>query len=117
MAELTGITFDFTLVEDSVWEERKNLAFMSGNYPEVFFAKITQADELTYGYEGKLLDLKPLIKEYAPNIVALYEAFPDVVKGTTHENGAIYVLPMISYAPRSSNPHCIQINSKWLEVA
>ena len=116
VAELTGITFDFTLVEDSVWEERKNLAFMSGNYPEVFFAKITQADELTYGYEGKLLDLKPLIKEYAPNIVALYEAFPDVVKGTTHENGAIYVLPMISYAPRSSNPHCIQINSKWLEA-
>ena len=90
---------------------------MSGNYPEVFFAKITQADELTYGYEGKLLDLKPLIKKYAPNIVALYEAFPDVVKGTTHENGAIYVLPMISYAPRSSNPHCIQINSKWLEAA
>ena len=23
---------------------------------------------------------------------------------------------MISYAPRSSNPHCIQINSKWLEA-
>ena len=45
VAELTGITFDFTLVEDSVWEERKNLAFMSGNYPEVFFAKITQAEQ------------------------------------------------------------------------
>lgn len=116
VAELTGITFNFTLIEDSVWEERKNLAFMGNTYPEVFFAKITQADELSYGYEGKLLDLKPLIKEYAPNIVKLYEAFPDVVKGTTHENGAIYMLPMISYAPRSSNPHCILINSKWLEA-
>lgn len=116
VAELTGITFNFTLIEESVWEERKNLAFVGNSYPEVFFAKITQADELSYGYEGKLLDLKPLIKEYAPNIVALYEAFPDVVKGTTHENGAIYVLPMISYAPRSSNPHCILINSKWLEA-
>ena len=31
------------------------------------------------------------------------------------ENGAIYVLPMISYAPRSSNPSCITINSEWLE--
>ena len=116
VAELTGITFDFNLVEESVWEERKNLAFMSGEYPEVFFHGITATDELTYGYEGKLLDLKPLIKEYAPNIVALYEAFPDVVKGTTQENGAIYVLPMISYAPRSSNPSCILINSEWLEA-
>lgn len=116
VADLTGITFDFTLVEKDVWEERKNLAFVSGDYPEVFFTGITASDELTYGYEGKLLDLKPLIKEYAPNIVALYEAFPDVVKGTTQENGAIYVLPMISYAPRSSNPNCILVNSDWLKA-
>lgn len=116
VAELTGITFDFTLVENDVWEERKNLAFVSGDYPEMFFTGITASDELTYGYEDKLLDLKPLIKEYAPNIVELYEAFPDVVKGTTQENGAIYVLPMISYAPRSSNPTCILVNSSWLEA-
>lgn len=116
VAGLTGITFDFTLIENDVWEERKNLAFVSGDYPEMFFTGITASDELTYGYEGKLLDLKPLIKEYAPNIVELYEAFPDVVKGTTQENGAIYVLPMISYAPRSSNPHCILVNSSWLEA-
>lgn len=116
VAELTGITFNFDLVEESVWEERKNLAFVSDNYPEVFFTGITSADELTYGYEGKLLDLKPLIQEYAPNIVELYKTFPDVVKGTMQENGAIYVLPMISYAPRSSNPTCILINSEWLEA-
>lgn len=116
VADLTGITFDFKLVENSVWEERKNLAFMSGDYPEVFFTGITAADELSYGYEGKLLDLKPLIQEYAPNLCALYEAFPDVVKGTMHENGAIYVLPMISYAPRSANPTCITINQNWLKA-
>ena len=116
VSNLTGITFDFKLVEESVWEERKNLAFMSGDYPEVFFKGITTADELSYGYEGKLLDLRPLIQQYAPNICALYEAFPDVVKGTMHENGAIYVLPMISYAPRSSNPTCITINQNWLKA-
>lgn len=116
VAELTGITFDFTLIESDVWEERKNLAFVSGDYPEMFFTGITSSDELTYGYEGKLLDLKPLIEQYAPNIVELYKAFPDVVKGTMHENGAIYVLPMISYAPRSSNPSCILVNSDWLEA-
>jgi len=115
VAELTGITFNFTLIESSAWEERKNLAFMSGDYPEVFFTGITSADELSYGYEGKLINLLPIIKAEAPNIVALYEAFPDVVKGTMQENGAIYVLPMISYAPRSSNPSCITINSEWLE--
>lgn len=115
VAELTGITFDFTLVEDAVWTERKNLAFISDDYPEVFFHRIAEEDELTYGYDGKLLDLKPLIKEHAPNIVKLYESYPDVVKGTMHENGAIYVLPMISYAPRSSNPHPIIINKQWLE--
>lgn len=115
VAELTGITFKFTLVESSAWEERKNLAFMSGDYPEVFFTGITQADELTYGYEGKLIDLLPLIKKEAPNIIELYKTYPDVVKGTMQENGSIYVLPMISYAPRSSNPNCMTINSTWLE--
>lgn len=115
VAELTGITFNFTLIESSAWEERKNLAFMSGDYPEVFFTGITASDELTYGYEGKLIDLLPYIKTEAPNIVTLYKEFPDVVKGTMQENGAIYVLPMISYAPRSSNPSCIVVNSEWLE--
>ena len=43
VAELTGITFNFTLIESSAWEERKNLAFMSGDYPEVFFTGITSA--------------------------------------------------------------------------
>lgn len=116
VAELTGITFDFNLIENGVWDERKNLAFASGDYPEVFFTGITTSDELTYGYEGKLLDLLPLIKEYAPNIVELYHDFPDVVKGTMHDNGCIYVLPMISYAPRSSNPACATINTAWLQA-
>lgn len=111
---LTNIRFDFELIEASVWEDRKNLAFISDTYPEVFFANITSTDELLYGSEGKLIDLLPLIKEHAPNIMALYEAYPDVVKGTMHENGAIYVLPMISYAPRSAVPHCTLINKDWL---
>ncbi len=115
-AELTNITFQFELVESDAWNDRKALAFISGDYPEVFFADITSDDELLYGYEGKLIDLLPLIKEYAPNILELYEAFPDVVQGTMHENGAIYVLPMISYAPRSAVPHCTTINQEWLDA-
>lgn len=113
---LTGIRFEFELIEESAWEDRKNLAFISNTYPDVFFANITSDDELLYGYDGKLIDLLPLIKEHAPNIMALYEAYPDVVKGTLHENGAIYVLPMISYAPRSAVTHCTLINQDWLDA-
>jgi len=114
ISKLTNINFEFDLVEVAAWEDRKSLAFISGDYPDVFFANITADDEILYGYEGKLVDLLPLIKEHAPNIMALYEAYPDVVKGTMHENGAIYVLPMISYAPRSAVPHCTLINQEWL---
>lgn len=114
-AAKTNITFTFDLVENEAWKDRKALAFISDTYPEVFFADITADDELLYGYEGKLIDLLPLIKEYAPNIMKLYETYPDVVKGTMHENGAIYVLPMISYAPRSAVPHCTTINKEWLD--
>lgn len=114
--ELTNIRFEFELVESAAWNDRKTLAFTSNSYPDVFFADITQDDELLYGYDGKLIDLKPLIKEYAPNVAALYEAYPDVVKGTIHDNGAIYVIPMISYAPRSAVPHCTTINSEWLQA-
>lgn len=114
ISKLTNINFEFELVEEGVWEDRKSLAFISGDYPDVFFANISADDEILYGYEGKLIDLLPLIKEHAPNIMALYEAYPDVVKGTMHENGAIYVLPMISYAPRSAVPGCTLVNQEWL---
>lgn len=114
IAALTNINFQFDLVEEGVWEDRKSLAFISNDYPDVFFANISADDEILYGYEGKLIDLLPLIKEHAPNIMALYEAYPDVVKGTMHENGAIYVLPMISYAPRSAVPACTLVNQEWL---
>ena len=48
VAELTGITFDFKLVENSVWEERKNLAFMSGVYKLVFITGLSGQVELHY---------------------------------------------------------------------
>ncbi|MDR0877228.1 MAG: extracellular solute-binding protein [Treponema sp.] len=114
ISELTNITFKYQLVESSVWEERKNLAFASGDYPDVFFHGITPSDELKYGPDGVFIDLLPLFKQYAPNIITELKQYPDVVKAIVQDNGAIYCLPMISYAPmQEAIPS--RTNRKWLE--
>lgn len=99
-AEKTGIEFEFNTPPVSDFATKLNLAFASGDLPDVIFGtgpnELTAAMEMDYGSQGILLPLEEMIEENMPNLWALMEAEPEIRKSITTPDGHIYSLPMIN---------------------
>lgn len=116
VAEKTGIRLEFELVEGSAWNENVSLAFAGDTYPDVFMHNLSREQIATYSAEGYLVDLSDLIRTYAPNTVALYNQYPELVREITGDNGEIYFMPSINASPRDMiTQYPTFINSQWLK--
>ncbi|WP_168735614.1 extracellular solute-binding protein [Cohnella fermenti] len=114
MEKKTNIHFEFDTPARESYKERKNLAFASGEYPDLFFGgQLDTADEINYGQQGILIPLEDLIEEYAPNLKKFLEENPDVKRSITTTDGHIYALPNVNTVPRDlvMKPW---INGEWL---
>ena len=85
LSEITNINFEFEVSETGTWPEQKNIALVGGEYGDIILrdksatdANMAVTDEETYGPQGIFLDLTDLIDQYAPNIKAMMEKYPDV---------------------------------------
>ncbi|WP_165971886.1 extracellular solute-binding protein [Paenibacillus piri] len=115
-AKKTNITINWQTVPDNAFEEKRNIALAGGDLPDMFYrAKLTPYDEVNYGSQGVLLPLNKLIDQYAPNLKALFEKYPEVKKSITAPDGNIYTLPQVAdyLAPRIGNKPFI--NKRWLD--
>ena len=63
--------------------------------------------------KGILIDLKPYLAEYAPDLWALLEANPDWMKAVTLPDGSIRALPAINELPANE---VVWINRSWLDA-
>ncbi|GAB2540860.1 extracellular solute-binding protein [Gracilibacillus alcaliphilus] len=120
-AEQTNIDFEYITPPMSDFQTRLNLAFASGDTPDIIFAagsdNLTPAMEVDYGRQGVLLPLEDLIDEYAPNFKALMEENPEIRKSITTNDGHIYALPVINQHPTSAWPAGpLWYNGEWLET-
>ena len=114
MEKLTNIHFTFNTTDSTVFDEKKNLAFASGELPDVFFkAQLKESEIANYGGQGILIPLEDLIDKYAPNLKALLEQNPDVKKAITCPDGHIYSLPAIQL--KSKNFNQTVFNQKWMD--
>ncbi|MFD0716020.1 extracellular solute-binding protein [Paenibacillus sp. GCM10027626] len=114
MEKRTNIKFVFDTPPSEGYEEKKNLAFASGEVPDVFFgANLTPGEEIKYGSQGVLLPLEDLIEEHAPNIKAMFEEMPDVKQSVTTPDGHIYALPHVNKASIAVAP-TTWVNGDWL---
>lgn len=114
--ELTNIRFEFELAESAaIYNEKKNLAFATGNYPDVFMrSAVTIREEEKYGPEGVFIDLKPYIDDYAPNLKKRMAEHPEIESAITAMDGNIYGLP--AYIRTSTqNPWICYMNAEWLD--
>lgn len=109
-----NVVIDWTLVEKSGFDEKKNLVLASGDYPDIFMDGITKSDEQMFGPQGIFVDLAPYIEEYAPNTRELFERYPDVRKSLTYENGAIYNLCDFNITPRDQFVSAPYYNEYWV---
>lgn len=115
MEEMTNIAFTFDTPPSDAFEEKKNLAFASGEVPDVFFAgNFSEQQEVKYGSQGVLIPLEDLIDKHAPFIKSMFEQMPDVKKSVTTPDGHIYALPRINRAPISTS-FAIWFNRPWLD--
>ncbi len=114
MQEETGVSFSFQqFTEYEAWTAQKEKYLTGGDLPDVLFkAELTSLETLTLYENGKLIDVAPLLEEYAPHLYALLEENPSWRKAITLPDGAIAALPAINLI-RAQN--AMWINQTWLE--
>ena len=115
MEEKTGVGFEFQQVTDyQTWLLTK-AAYASGKMPlpdVLFKAGLNTQEMQAWLSAGKIIDLKPYLEQYAPNLTALLKANPDWEKAITLPSGEIPALPYIN---ELQNNNAMWINTQWLE--
>ncbi len=116
MTKLTNIKFDIEAIPSESWTEKKNLAFASGNLPDVFMSNpgLSSIEQGTYGPQGTLVALNDYIEKYGENIKAMFDKLTYIKGVTTAADGKIYALPRINELPRDMHNR-YWINTKWLK--
>ena len=111
---LSNVHWDINAIDGSVWSDKKTVMLASGDYPDVFWGpSFTTTEIMTYGQEGYFIPLNDLIAEYAPNLSALLEQYPEVRAQITCPDGNIYSFPYFSITDYSNQR--AWINTTWLE--
>lgn len=114
--EMTNIHVSWIEVGDDSYTERKNLIFASGDLPDAFMRGITQQDEMQYGAnQGLLIPLEGLVDEYAPQISAVFEQYPEVRRLATTPDGHMYSLPQFAMNGIMNAGDNMFINQAWLD--
>ncbi len=114
MQEETGIIFELRQRSNSEqWTERKKDIALGEDLPDVLFkAELTAAETLEMAKNGILLDLKPYLAEYAPDLWAILQEKPEYLTALTLPDGSIRTLPCINELPANN---LIWINQSWLK--
>lgn len=107
--EATGIDVEFLHPAKGTEKEAFSILISSGEYPDAIQYKwdaqypggITAALD-----DGVIIDLKPyLTEEYVPNLYKYFEAFPEVWKYITTDDGRIGVIPAIYTNSTGASEH------------
>jgi len=113
--EMTGVSFIFSQYGNyEEWTAAK-AAMLAGEapLPDVLFkAHLTTREAMDWYEQGKLIDLRPLLEENAPNLWTLLQAHPEWEKAITLPGGAIVALPSIN---ELQNNNAMWINKAWLD--
>ena len=114
MALLTGVEPELTQYDTAAeWRAAKS-AMLSGemDLPDALFkANLTPQETLAFYEAGKLIDLKPYLAQYAPNLWALLQSDPEWLQAITLPDGAIVALP---YIDELQFNNAMWINQMWL---
>ena len=117
MEERTGIHFDlnqYTTKEE--WQAAKN-GMLEGTVelPDVLFkADLTTLETQKLYEAGKIIDLRPYLEQYAPNLWAMLQQNPAWLEAVTLPTGEIVALPAIDELQFTN---AMWINRTWLEKA
>lgn len=115
MEEMTGVDFIYQqYTTEEAWAQAKNqMTAGDENLPDVFFkAELSHAETLDLLDRGVLVDLKPYLTQYCPNLTAILDENPEYWDAITLPDGRIGALPFISEQPLQN---AVWLNQSWLD--
>lgn len=115
MQERTGISFQFRQYKEyETWTERKKEILKGEDLPDVLFKAGLSQEEVNELYQGGyIIDLKPYLEEYAPDLWALLTEHEDWMEAITLDDGSIPALPSFNELQNNNYPW---INTTWLNA-
>jgi len=115
MEEKTGVHFTYQQYKnDADWKKAKAAMTADGELPDVLFkAELTPAECIDMLARGVLIDLKPYLSQYCPNLWAQLEAHPEFLDAITLPDGSIVALPYIIDQPLQN---VVWLNQDWLSA-
>lgn len=121
MEDLTNIKFTYIDVDSNAWTEKLNLAFASGDLPDIITkTSISNQMLITNLAQGQILPLNDLIDAYAPNVKATLERNPALETLITLPDGSIAGLFTESLACSTESPLVpttnFMIYQPWLDA-
>ncbi len=117
--EKTNVAIQWELVAPQSAVQRLNMALGARkDVPDVFLNMgITNNQTVTYGTDRHMLvDLKPYIREYAPNIQKMLDYNPKIEEAITAPDGGIYTLPEVEESFHTRYPQKAWIYRPWLDA-
>ncbi len=114
MQEKTGISFQLRQYTDETrWTERKDEILQGKDLPDVLFkAELSSAEVRDLYQNGYIINLKPYLETYAPDLWKLLQEHPEWEAAITTADGAIPALPAINTL---QNNDAMWINTAWLK--
>lgn len=122
LEEKTNVHVDWTSIASDQWGDKISLQMV--NYKTlqdfVFSAGFSDSDLLKYADQGVIIPLEDYIDKYMPNLLAVFDKYPEYRVMCTSTDGHIYALPWIEQL--GSEKTAIQtvgdmgfINKNWLD--
>lgn len=93
-AKMTNMDIEWRIYSENAISGQKVLALQSGNLPDIMFTVLTDDEMLQYSNEGSFFEFtKDILKEWAPNVYATYNKYPEAWANATNSEGKIFILP------------------------
>lgn len=117
LEKMTNIRLDFDIIPEAAWNEKKNLAFASGDLRDLFLQSnsLTYQEVDKYGAQGYLTDLTPYIsQEDTPFMLKAFDNYHMLRESSTSPDGKIYGLLRVQRTAIMGSFKPV-VNTTWLE--
>jgi putative aldouronate transport system substrate-binding protein len=116
--EELGIAFEITQVSAESYGEKQQLAFATGQLPDLLVGTISDSDVAMYGDQGLILPLEEYLNaENTPVIQAWFEIIDGYKAALTYPDGHIYDFRGVQIIDRELPTQRYWINEAWCQKA
>jgi putative aldouronate transport system substrate-binding protein len=95
--------------------EAFNLMMTSGKMEDAIWYNWKPERALQYYNAGRILDIYPLVKQYAPNLYKLIESNKELKKQVVDPDGKMYYMPWITLDKYLNQSEGLALRADWLE--